>query len=487
MRGSIAAAVGLSGVLVAATPHDAAVWQPAAGRQIIASVSSLDRGYTDIGALVELRGWNAQVEDWRQAGELTRVAIEGDAFVPGRVHERFQQTHRGVPVWSGDVRRQLNTFGQAESIFGTFYPGADIDVVPGIPANRAAELLNVAGHGTPGPAVPTDLTILPTADAFRLAWTARVVSLDDGVMRRIFVDAASGAVLLAYDDTWRQGALVPLEGQVIDERGQAGDMLRVLAGLQRPGATEGPLDRTEGRLPRAAAQTALDETARQMAARFHWPANAASGNAVRLFINPDDGPGGSSPAAGLAAFDVSGAYYGGGDIVLGRRASTLRGDELLALVAHEVAHAIVERTTGLIYLDDSGALNEGFAEIMALAVQPDAAARYLTLSRGVPAESLASPVSPDDNGGVHRRADRLARVVAAAVTGAAERIAGLDANREAAQRVETLVFRTITRLLPANATFKMARAALNQSAVDLYGGTGPIARAVAEAARGLDL
>src|SRR5215831_21336571 len=104
------------GVLAAAPAITAQA--PVVGRQIMASASSLGRGFSDVGALVELREWNALVIGWLQSGDLTRVSSSADPFVPGRTIERLQQSHHGVPVWSGDVRRQLNAFGQAESIFG---------------------------------------------------------------------------------------------------------------------------------------------------------------------------------------------------------------------------------------------------------------------------------------------------------------------------------------------------------------------------------
>ena len=39
-------------------------------------------------------------------------------MLPGRVHERYDQEYRGVPVFGGGVARQLDA-GQTVSVFGS--------------------------------------------------------------------------------------------------------------------------------------------------------------------------------------------------------------------------------------------------------------------------------------------------------------------------------------------------------------------------------
>ena len=169
MRSSISlVALLVSAGVVAVESREVPVQPAANGRQIIASSSSLRRGFTDTAAVVELRAWSQMVDDWWHTGELTRVSVEPDPLVNGRTHERFHQTHLGVPIWSGDLRRQLNAFGQAESIFGTYYPDVDVEVTPAVAAARASVLLAEAGDGAAGPVSPTDLQIVPTDRGFRL-------------------------------------------------------------------------------------------------------------------------------------------------------------------------------------------------------------------------------------------------------------------------------------------------------------------------------
>jgi len=178
--------------------------RPADGRQIIASASSLGQGLPSAAALAELRGWNRLVTDGWLAGEFTRVTIEDDPLMPERRHERFRQTHLGVPIWGGDVRRQINTFGQTESIFGTYYPDVDVDVTPGTTA--------------PGGAT---LEILPTDRGFRLTWMTRAGSETAGARRWIFTDATSGDLLFTYDDACARQAVERAGAQPSIDAGDA--------------------------------------------------------------------------------------------------------------------------------------------------------------------------------------------------------------------------------------------------------------------------
>ena len=428
----------IAGAVVAAEPR-AVRYQPAAnGRQIIASSSSLRRGFSDTAAVGELRAWNQLVDGWWHSGEINRVAVEPDSLVNGRTHERFQQTHLGVPVWSGDVRRQLNAFGQTESIFGTYYPDIDVDVAPAISSARASVMLAEAGDGTPGPVSPTDLVIVPTDRGFRLAWTGRVVSLNDGVMRRIFLDGRTGDVLFSYDDTWRRQD----PAATFDMRGDAARVTRVLAGLVSAGAAESETaDDPPVRLTPADAQAALRTAQEFFLARVGRRGLAARARPVRLLIN--------------AERQDEAAYYGGGDIVLSTRAAAYTGADLTALVAHELAHGITEYTSNLIYLNESGALNEAFSDVMALS------AKHYAQDAGLPAGAESQP-----------NMSLVAQVFRAAVT-------RLGVDRQ--DRIERVIFRAFTSLLPSNATFEMAKWATLQAAVDLYGAGSDVERAFADA------
>jgi len=180
----------------------------------------------------------------------------------------------------------------------------------------------------------------------------------------------------------------------------------------------------------------------------------------------------------------------------------------LDIVAHELTHGVTDYTSNLIYRNESGALNEAFSDIMATSVeffyQPPGSglrqADYLLgedVFRPGGIRSLANPAQFDDpdhyslrytgtadNGGVHTNSGIANHAFYLAVEGGTNRTSGQrvdgvgSANRE---QIEKVFYRAFTMLLPANATFRQARAACEQAARDLYGTSSPAFRAVQQA------
>src|SRR5207249_6326512 len=89
-----------------------------------------------------------------------------------------------------------------------------------------------------------------------------------------------------------------------------------------------------------------------------------------------------------------------------------------------------------------------------------------------------------DNGGVHTNAGIANQAFYLAVEGGTNRTSGLavqgvgGGNRE---QIEKTFYRAFTSLLPAQATFAVARAATAQAARDLYGAGSAAERAVTQA------
>ena len=179
------------------------------------------------------------------------------------------------------------------------------------------------------------------------------------------------------------------------------------------------------------------------------------------------------------------------------------------IVAHELTHGVTEFTSNLIYRDESGALNESFSDMMGTGVefffQPpgnDLALRadYLVgedairpgglrsmsdpASKGDPDHYSKRFLGPEDNGGVHINSAIPNQVFYLAIEGGTNRTSGLSVqgvgggNRD---QIEKVFYRTVTQLLPANATFAMARAASIQASRDLFGVNSAAERAVTQA------
>jgi bacillolysin len=180
----------------------------------------------------------------------------------------------------------------------------------------------------------------------------------------------------------------------------------------------------------------------------------------------------------------------------------------LDIVAHELAHGVTQYTSNLIYQNESGALNEAFSDIIGTSVefffQPAgggsmradyAIGEDVVRVGGI--RSMSDPQSlgdPDhysrrftgtgDNGGVHINSGIPNQAFYLAIEGGVNRTSGLSvqgvgaANRE---QIERVFYRAFTQLLPANATFAVARQATIQAARDLFQANSAAERAVTQA------
>lgn len=180
----------------------------------------------------------------------------------------------------------------------------------------------------------------------------------------------------------------------------------------------------------------------------------------------------------------------------------------LDIVAHELVHGVTDFTSELIYMDESGALNEAFSDIMATAAefyyqQPGTGnmqADYLLAEDVVKPSGIRSMADPGqfghpdhysrrftgtaDNGGVHINSGIANHAFYLAIEGGRNRTSGLAVQGVGAsnrQQVENVFYRAFTELMPASATFSIARAATLQAARDLYGANSNVERAIREA------
>jgi thermolysin len=183
----------------------------------------------------------------------------------------------------------------------------------------------------------------------------------------------------------------------------------------------------------------------------------------------------------------------------------------LDIVGHELTHGVTQFTSDLIYENESGALNESFSDIMGTSVEffyrtgpgsglgkPD----YLIgadVVRG-PLNGIRSMADPHlfgqpdhysrlfrgtgDNGGVHINSGISNNAFFLAIEGGTNRTSGVavqgvgGSNRD---QIERVFYRAFAFLMPAGASFSVARAATIQAARDLYGAGSAAERAVTQA------
>ena len=158
----------------------------------------------------------------------------------------------------------------------------------------------------------------------------------------------------------------------------------------------------------------------------------------------------------------------------------------LDVVGHEITHAVTERTAGLQYRNQSGALNESMSDVFGYFIEPE---DYLmgedVYTPGTPGDALRSLSNPEaynqpshmddyvqtsqDNGGVHTN------------SGIPNKAAYFTIESIGGSKAEQIYYRALTTYLTPTSDFSDARSALLQSAGDLYGAGSTTYNSVASA------
>lgn len=206
-----------------------------------------------------------------------------------------------------------------------------------------------------------------------------------------------------------------------------------------------------------------------------------------------------------AAWNGKQMMYGDGD---GNLMISTSGS--LDVIGHEMTHGVIEHTAGLIYEDESGALNESLADIMGAFIEDKEGEDlwllgediYMPSEPGVGLRDMKNPASmpmpltetgfyPDhyddrylgeeDNGGVHINSsinNKAAHLITAGGTHYDVTVEGIGKNK-----AEKIFYRTITHYLSASSDFSDMRQAAIDAAQDLYGEDSSEVETVREAYR----
>jgi thermolysin len=466
-------------------------------------------------------------------------------MVPGRTHERADQYYRGVRVFGGDISRQLRSgatesiFGtiyegvdidpapaidqdRAREMLGTRL-GRDID-------DRTAAELVVLPLDSGGYALTWRFRVVSRADtrmyfvdartgATRLEYSDRktqsAVGRATGVLgdsKKISVHAASGQ-FQARDD---------LRPPQIDTYDMKGDPVRTdnfLNGRFNLSTSDlgsdSDNDWTDGAL--GDAHIYAGYTYDYYFKRFGRKGLNNADIRMQNLVHPVRRSDFQIYIEDYEDFFVNAFYDGGGVMVFGEGLPpnvTLFGQNwdflagALDVVGHELSHGVTEYSANLIYRNESGALNESFSDMMGTSIefffQPQGGgtmqADYLIGEDVIRPGGLRSMSDPgvfgdpdhyskrftgsQDNGGVHINSGIPNQAFYLSIEGGTNRTSGLSvqgvgaANRE---QVEKVFYRAFTQLMPANATFSVARAATIQAARDLYGANSAAERAITQA------
>ena len=501
-----------------------------------------------------LREWDARVDEMSRAGDLELRDEHQDTILPARRHERMRQLYHGIPVWGADVARQTER-GVTISLFGQLYDGIAIDSEPKLLPEDARGIITRLSGVDLSPRLP-QLFVLPLdGGGYALTYRDQAISATDASV--FFIDAMDGSVRLRYNLFENQSAVVQGNGVLGDLKKvsvhaiagtfTADDQLRPpsLSTYDMRGSLAAALNALNGVTSLTTANLAQDpsttwtdggnvdaHTYEGFTYDFYFKKFGRRGldnRNTRIVgmthpVRPQDIFTASASTLGLFYLN---AFYcddcgrdglgmmvygeGGGPATFvytptGTRFTVRNFAGSVDVVAHELTHGVTAFSSNLLGLNEAGALNEAFSDMMGSSVEfyvKGTGGNYLMgenltstiipgfqrslqdpLSLGTPDNYAIRLTDASDNGEVHTNSTIASHAFYLAIEGGTNRTSKLAvtgvgaANRE---QIEKTFYRGFTQLLPSNATFSMARAATIQAARDLYGAGSNVERAVTQA------
>ncbi len=407
-----------------------------------------------------------------QAAHLQMISVETDTV--GLQHVRFHQVQNGIAVFGADLVVHLGNDGAVQVVNGYTLPNADsIDTTPTVSEQAAAQTA-VAQLGLPdGYAAESSLMLFNPGllsdqpSATYLTYRVRADSeAQPDQAAWVFVDANTGEVRFSYP-------------AINDGRNRSTYNLK--HGTSYGSAT---LARTE-------TQAAVTSAPSCTTADINH-AHDYAGNTYDFYFNRFGRDSYDNAGAALKSYVCYGANY---QNAFWDGAKMTYGNGFAAaddVVAHELSHAVTERTSNLVYSNQSGALNESFSDIFGEAVDltngsgTDTAGVRWDMGEDIPSigaiRDMLDPTrfgDPDsttstnmycgtaDSGGVHTNSGVPNKAFALMVDGGTFNgftIAGIGIDK--AVQIE---YRANTRYLSSAAKFLDDYNALNQSCIDLYG------------------
>ena len=416
-------------------------------------------------------GWLSSVDNPEMAGVQDFELKEPEIDHLGQAHVRVQQTEDGVPVFGGEGIVHIHPDGGI-TFTNAMLPDFQLDTVPELSSDDAVAVAGSVHTGKIS-TVNSDLMIL-RQNGDHLVWRVQIDDFKSAEPSRpvMFVDAKSGEVLWQYDNL-----------QTAKNR----QTYTSNNGTSLPGT----LKRSEG--SGDIGDIALDDAHNFAGTVYDYYKNEQGRDSY-------DNAGATLKASVHYSTNYANAFWNGSQMVYGDGGSYFYPlSEAIDVDAHELTHAVTERTAGLVYSGESGGLNEATSDIMGAAVE--------AFSRGWPGdtdtntflvgEAITKPVigtalrfmcnPPQDGGSIDNYANYTSGLDVHYSSGIANKAFCLMAQ-DSALTVETAAdvwYRALTVYMTSSTNFAGARTATINAATDLYGASSAQVTAVGAAWSGV--
>jgi len=304
------------------------------------------------------------------ADPATELIIRGvDQDQRGYQSIRFEQRVGGATVLGADLRLDLDASGLLYAAHGMLVPSVKPPASrPRLLAERAVELAQESLLVPGRLASPAELVVVRQGPTDHLAWRV-MLNTDEPARWQIVIDALTGRMLR------RQNALTTAKSRLTYSAGNTWSL-------------PGTLVRGEGAPP-------IDDA----------HVNATHDNTGRVYdyfqaaFGRDSLNGAGMPLESTVHYgqNYNNAFWDGTQTVYGDGDGQLFGllGTALDIVAHELTHGITEYTAGLVYENESGALNEAYSDIFAALID-DANWEIgeQVYTPGIPGDALRSLADP---------------------------------------------------------------------------------------------
>jgi len=316
----------------------------------------------------------------------------------GALHVRFEQELNGLPVAGAGMVLHARADGTIFAVNGEFVPGGDLPVHPDLDAMTALGQAKITGTRVSEP----ELSYVLGAEGHgHLAWKATYEYVNDAGPQRdvVFVDTTTGEIAARHPQFKYARAL---ETQDCHQKTRHCTVVSDSSSDINSGdsaiddahnyaiATYDYYSTNYGR-------DSIDDSGMTLISRAHYSRNYNN-----------------------AYWDGTQMTYGDGDGV-----TFIPLSQDADVVAHELTHGVTERTSGLIYQNESGALNEAWSDIFGAMVDLKEGATGDDIwfigedvyTPGIPGDALRNMANPaefgdrdywptrytgtSDNGGVH--------------------------------------------------------------------------------------
>ncbi len=431
-------------------------------------------------------------------------------------HTKMQQTFNGVPVLGGETIVHLNSDGSLFNITDSLVAKINVNTEAKLSSEeaiaKATSLYGCEGCLTAQPKV--DMFVMRHNNKDHLVYRVQLQRIDgsaETAMPVYFIDAHTGKKVSEYNNLQTASATVTGTSTYYGSLSLTGYQSGTSYYLEDVGRKVGTFTFNNGTTSifRASSTTSSFTTTAQKAMvdahygttktydyyKNTYGRNGIDGNGGPAYVTSIDGVTGLISSIVHYSTAYNNAFWNGQYMTFGDGdGSTFTALTSIDICGHELTHGVTERTAGLVYSNQSGALNEAMSDILGSMVErftlgessrtwmigEDAytpgtagdALRYLdNTHRGSQPDHMSEYVNTtSDNGGVHTNSGIPNYAFYLLAKGGTHHLGG-SMTGIGADAAAAIFYKALTTYMTSSTDFAGARTATLNAAAALYGST----------------